>query len=155
MKSHNGNFIVRRTFLVLAVCVALAADSVTVASAQSARPGQPAPMQPAPVPPPTRSVPPGSTVQPQFADGDAPAGPTLFYYFCQTLDPNKSCGGGTERRKEQVEIEKPVPALKPGESYKVGLIPRNGVFWSTQADKNHEVVELDEGNNSFSSGDLK
>ena len=87
--------------------------------------------------------------------GDAPAGASLFNYYCQTLDPNKTCGGGTEKRKEQATIEKPVPALKPGESYKVGVFPRDGVFWSAEADKKNEVTERDEGNNSFSSGDMK
>jgi hypothetical protein len=48
-----------------------------------------------------------------------------------------------------------VPALKPGESYKVGVFPRQGVFWSTQADKKNEVVERDETNNSYASGDAK
>jgi hypothetical protein len=87
--------------------------------------------------------------------GDGPAGPSLFHYYCQTLDPNKTCGGGTEQRKEQVTIEKPVPALKPGESYKVGVFPRSDVSWSTQADKNNEVAERDETNNSYTSGDMK
>ena len=87
--------------------------------------------------------------------GDAVAGPSLFHYYCQTLDPDKSCGPLTQKRKEQATVEKPVPALNPGESYKVEVFPRDGVFWSAQADKKQQVFERNEGNNALTSGDLK
>jgi hypothetical protein len=83
--------------------------------------------------------------------GEAPADPSVALFKCKALTEMTTCGSPAEKRKAELEMEVKVPALSPGQTYKIhSAMPDTS--GSVQADRNNDVNERNETNNVYKWG---